>query len=264
MFLHVLAFGVSLALTEGVYHPHIGSIFQWQLEVDENHPFNYSMNADLFDVDLWAVTAHDISAIHAKGAKVICYFSAGSYDKNRPDAHLFHSSDIGNKMDGWDENWIDIRSSNMRNIMLRRMDLAKSKHCDGIEPDNVDGHEDGNANFHFTQLDQLVYNRWLADEAHARGLSIGLKNDAEQISHLYPWFDWALNEECHENDGGRECLLYKPFLDAGKAVFNIEYVKSKHVSSHDKSKCTSHHPAGMSTQFKLWDVTDWAYYCPNQ
>ena len=40
---------------------------------------------------------------------MICYFSAGSYDHNRPDASRFHASDKGNKMDGWDEQWIDIR-----------------------------------------------------------------------------------------------------------------------------------------------------------
>lgn len=248
----------------GVYQPHPGARFQWQLEVDENHPFDYSMPADLYDVDLWAVTSHDISAIHAKGAKVICYFSAGSYDRNRPDAHLFHSSDIGNKMHGWDEYWIDIRSSNVKSIMSKRMDLAQSKHCDGIEPDNVDGFEAGNANIGFSYQDQLTYNRWLASQAHARGLSIGLKNDAEQVRELHSYFDWALNEECHEFDSGRECLLYQPFLDEGKAVFNIEYVDSKHVSSHDQSKCTSHHPAGMSTQFKLMDVTAWAWHCPGQ
>ncbi|XP_045191638.2 uncharacterized protein LOC123548438 [Mercenaria mercenaria] len=262
LYLYLLA--VFVTLTEGVYHPHPGARFQWQLEVDDDNPMVYSMHADMYDADLWALTPQDISAIHAKGGKVICYFSAGSYDKNRPDAHLFHSSDIGNKMHGWDEYWIDITSSNVKSIMLKRMDLAKRKHCDGIEPDNVDGHEAGNAHFAFGYQDQLIYNRWLADQAHARDLSIGLKNDAEQIKELHSWFDWALNEECHENDGGRECLLYQPFLDEGKAVFNIEYVNSKHLSSHDKSKCTSHHPQGMSTQFKLWDITDWVYHCPHQ
>lgn len=251
-------------MVQGWYKPHPGTRFQWQLEVDRDYPLDYSMHADMYDTDLWAVTSHDIAAIHAKGGKVICYFSAGSYDHNRPDAHLFHSSDIGNKMDGWDEKWIDIRSSNVKSIMQKRMDLAKSKHCDGIEPDNVDGHESGNANIGFSYHDQLVYNRWLADQAHARGLSIGLKNDAEQIKELHTSFDWALNEECHSNDGGRECLLYQPFLDDNKPVFNIEYVNSKHVSSDMKRKCTDHHPNGMSTQFKLWDVTAWVYNCPGQ
>ncbi|XP_052227971.1 uncharacterized protein LOC127842481 isoform X2 [Dreissena polymorpha] len=262
--LHLLCLVFLSSSAMGVYQPHPGARFQWQLEVDDQNPFQYSMQADLYDTDLWAVTTRDITAIHAKGGKVICYFSAGSYDHNRPDAGQFHASDLGNKMDGWDEKWIDIRSSNVRRIMSARMDLAKSKACDGIEPDNVDGHEHGNANFGFTSSDQLNYNKWLASEAHKRNLSIGLKNDAEQIPQLHTFFDWALNEECHTVDGGRECDLYKPFLAEGKAVFNIEYVNGHHVSASDLQKCTSHHPSGMSTQFKVYDVDAWAHHCPGQ
>jgi hypothetical protein len=32
--------------------------------------------------------------------------------------------------------------------------------------------------------------------AHARGLSVGLKNDLEQVKALVADFDWALNERC--------------------------------------------------------------------
>lgn len=55
------------------------------------------------------------------------------------------------------------RSSNVRRIMSERIYLAQSKNCDGIEPDNVDGHEDGNANIGFTYQDQIDYNIWLAN-----------------------------------------------------------------------------------------------------
>ncbi|WAR11525.1 hypothetical protein MAR_025705 [Mya arenaria] len=209
-----------LPLAQGVvYQPRPGAVFQWQLQVDDDTPFDHSMHADLYDTDLWAITTADIQAIHNKGGKVICYFSAGSYDHNRPDAGQFDQNhDVGNKMDGWDEKWIDIRSSNVKRIMSARMDLAQNKGCDGIEPDNVDGHEDGNANIGFTAHDQIVYNRWLATEAHNRGLSISLKNDAEQIPQLHSYFDWALNEECHTVDGGKECLLYQPFLNDTKVI----------------------------------------------
>ena len=47
--------------------------------------------------------------------------------------------------------------------MSERIALAASKDCDGIEPDNVDGHEDDNADFGFTYQDQIDYNIWLAD-----------------------------------------------------------------------------------------------------
>ena len=42
----------------------------------------------------------------------------------------------------------------------------------------------------------MVYNRWLADQAHRRGLSVGLKNDLGQIPELLSQFDWAINEQC--------------------------------------------------------------------
>ena len=36
----------------------------------------------------------------------------------------------------------------------------------------------------------------LADLAHERGLSIGLKNDLDQVADLVDHFDFAINEEC--------------------------------------------------------------------
>ena len=53
-----------------------------------------------------------------------------------------------------------------------------------------------------------------------RGLSIGLKNDLDQILDLVGDFDWALNEQCFAYD---ECDLLTPFVAAGKAVFGAEY-----------------------------------------
>ena len=46
--------------------------------------------------------------------------------------------------------------------MRKRMDMAKNKGCDGIEPDNVDAYSNHNTGFHFTAADQLAYNKWLA------------------------------------------------------------------------------------------------------
>ena len=56
--------------------------------------------------------------------------------------------------------------------------------------------------------------------AHARELSVGLKNDLDQVSQLVDDFDWALNEQCFEYD---ECDMLLPFVKAGKAVFGVEY-----------------------------------------
>jgi hypothetical protein len=49
---------------------------------------------------------------------------------------------------------------------------------------------------------------------------VALKNDLEQVEELLPYFDFALNEECFTYD---ECDLLIPFVEAGKAVFGVEY-----------------------------------------
>jgi hypothetical protein len=190
--------------------------WQWQLTgtVDQ------SFNVQVYDIDLFDNDASVISSLHSKGRKVICYMSAGTYENWRPDASSFPSSVLGSG-NGWPgEKWLDIRQiSILAPIMRARMDLAVQKGCDAIEPDNIDGYSN-NTGFPLSGTDQINYNRFLATEAHERGLSIGLKNDIDQVPDLVNDFDWALNEQCSQYN---ECNTLVPFINAGKAVFNAEY-----------------------------------------
>ncbi|CAF3418132.1 unnamed protein product [Rotaria sp. Silwood1] len=114
-----------------------------------------------------------------------------------------------NKMSG--EWWLDIRRLDILGPIMRdRLDLAKNKSCDGVEPDNIDVYTQMNGGgFRITYRDQLTYNIWLAQEAHARDLSIGLKNDVDQVRDLVSYFDWAINEQCWEYN---ECNTLQPFI----------------------------------------------------
>jgi hypothetical protein len=103
--------------------------------------------------------------------------------------------------------------------MGTRLDLAVSKHCDAVEPDNVDGYSN-NTGFPLTAANQLAYNRWLADAAHVRNLGVVLKNDIDQITALEPDFDFAINEQCRQYN---ECSGYSAFINNNKAVFQVEY-----------------------------------------
>jgi hypothetical protein len=202
------------------YKPDINTSWHWQLTGD----INMSHNVDLYDIDLFDTNKSVIKSLQNSGKKVICYFSAGSIENWRDDATDFPIEAIGKEMDGWaGEKWLDIRSSKLREVMTNRLDIAVSKGCDGVEPDNVDGYSN-DSGFVLTSLDQLSYNKFLSDEAHKRGLSIGLKNDLDQVKELEPYFDFALNEQCHEYS---ECSLLKPFVDADKPVFNAEYNRVK-------------------------------------
>ena len=60
---------------------------------------------------------------------------------------------------------VSFRSSNVKHIMAKRMDYAKDKGCDAIDPDNVDGWQAHNG-FSFTKADQVAYNSWLADRIY--------------------------------------------------------------------------------------------------
>eukprot|EP01111_Echinosteliopsis_oligospora_P004425 TRINITY_DN1713_c0_g1_i2.p1 TRINITY_DN1713_c0_g1~~TRINITY_DN1713_c0_g1_i2.p1 ORF type:complete len:191 (+),score=43.37 TRINITY_DN1713_c0_g1_i2:271-843(+) len=103
--------------------------------------------------------------------------------------------------------------------MLSRAKTAKSKGCDAIEWDDVDAYANDNG-LGLKASDQITFNKFLADMTHSLAMSVGLKNDLDQVVQLQPYFDWALNEECVANN---ECNLLLPFIKAGKAVFGTEY-----------------------------------------
>jgi hypothetical protein len=210
------------------YRPRVKTSFNWQLQ----GRLKTGIDARIYDVDLFDTSKKKIRELHRKGHKVICYFSAGSWEKWRRDADRFPDEVKGRKLDGWEgERWLDIRSPALRPIMRARLNLAKRKGCDGVEPDNVDGYAN-RTGFSLSAEDQLRYNRFLAREAHRRGLAIGLKNDLDQVEELLPFFDFALNEQCHQY---RECDLLDPFIEARKPVYNVEYAK-KYVENEDGAR----------------------------
>lgn len=201
------------------WRPAVTDTWQWQL----TGTLNTAYDVKVYDVDLYDTPAATILALQNSGKKVLCYFSAGSSENWRADFGSFAAADMGNGLDGWaGERWLDTRSSNVRAIMKNRLDLAKSKGCDGVEPDNVDGYTN-TSGFPLTAATQLDYNRFLASEAHARGLAIALKNNVDQLPDLVADFDLAVNEQCHEY---KECAGYAAFVSAGKPVFNAEYAKA--------------------------------------
>lgn len=206
-----------LPITSGSwYKPSINTSWQWQL----SGVVNTSYNVDIYNIDLFDSSSSLISSLQASGKKVICYFSAGTYENWRSDKDSFSSSVIGNALIAYpNENWLDISNESIAPIMKTRLDLAVQKGCDGVEPDNMDNFTQ-NTSFSLSANDQLAYNKFIANEARMRGLSVGLKNDLTQVNELEPYFDFAINEQCHEYN---ECNLLVDFTNANKPIFNAEY-----------------------------------------
>jgi hypothetical protein len=215
--LTVLQLAEGIASSQAIWIPPVSTPWQWQL----TGSIDQTVDVPMYDVDLFDTSAAVVAALHAQGRKVVCYISAGTWENWRPDASAFPAAVLGSKVSGWaGEQWLDIRRTDLLGpIIGARMDLCRQKGFDGIEPDNVDGYTN-NSGFPLTAQDQLNYNMWLASAAHARGLSVGLKNDLDQAQQLVSSFDWALDEQCFEYN---ECNLLAPFTKAGKAVFEVEY-----------------------------------------
>ena len=232
------------------WQPRPGTTWQWQLQGS----LDTTVDVAAYDIDLWDTSKSTIESLHAMGRKVICYFSAGSYENWRADASQFPAAAKGKVMDGWpNERWLDVRSSKVRSIMQQRLDLAADKGCDAVEPDNVDGYSN-ESGFALSGADQIAFNRFLATEAHARGLAIGLKNDLDQVQQLVASFDFAVNEQCFQYG---ECDSLKAFIEADKPVLQVEYGSASLVSTI----CPKANQRNFDTLIKRLDLGAWRVAC---
>lgn len=212
--------------------------------------------------------AGKIAELHARtpAAIVVCYVDTGAYEHYRPDAALFpgHHDALADIPDGpvapeagsvigwntgWEgERWLDIRPGSraaFAPIVWARLDLAQRLGCDAVEPDQ-NNPLDNDPGFAITVEDQISWYRAVADAAHARGLSVGMKNGHDQdgaVEQLVDSFDWALPEECAEYD---ECERLQPFIAAGKAVFAVDYMGAV----DEATACASHVALGFDGLIK--------------
>jgi hypothetical protein len=206
----------------------------WQWQIDGNAINETVLDAStnpkkMYDIDMFTTDAQTIQRLHAKNIYVVCYVDTGSWENYRPDAAAYPASVLGNALAGYpSERLVDIRQVGILGpIIAARFDIAKAKGCDGIEPDLDDTYDGYSTGFTLTMQDQLTFNKAIADLAHARGMSIGLKNGASSggvfEKAMVQFTDWALNEECNQFG---ECGGYQVYIAANKAVFQVEYLSS--------------------------------------
>jgi hypothetical protein len=197
--------------------PPTTAAWQWQLQ----GRIDTSVAAGVYDIDGFAARGADVRALHRQGRRAICYLDVGSWESYRPDAGRFPAAVIGKRYEGFpDESWLDVRRYPAFAAPLRaRIAMCARKGFDAVEPDNLAGWEN-DTGFAIAATDQLRFNRWIARQVHARGMAVALKNDGSQAGQLLGSFDFAIVEQCFQYD---ECGLYRPFVAAGKAVFEAEY-----------------------------------------
>jgi hypothetical protein len=133
------AFAAPHERRKALWQPAVGT--KWQIVISQ--PIDTSTtvepaDATVYDVDLFYTSKQDVTNLHSQGKKVICYFSAGSSENWREDYGSFQSGDMGEGLQGWEgENWLNVNSANVVNVMKKRIDMAAEKGCDAIDPDNM-------------------------------------------------------------------------------------------------------------------------------
>ncbi|WP_062647576.1 endo alpha-1,4 polygalactosaminidase [Streptomyces maremycinicus] len=232
----------------GIWRPAPGTGWQWQL----SGRLDTTVDAPVYDIDGFDQSAATVAQLHEDGRKVICYLSTGAWEDWRPDAASFPKSVIG-KGNGWEgERWLDIRALDvLEPLMAARLDMCREKGFDAVEPDNMDGYKN-TTGFPVKAADQLRYNRLIAELAHDRGMSVGLKNDLDQIPELVGDFDFAVNEQCAQYD---ECADLTPFIEAGKAVFHVEY------ELPTSAFCADSRRLRLSSLLKKYELGVWREAC---
>jgi hypothetical protein len=195
--------------------PTAGATFQIQLTGN----LDTTVDASTYTIDL-ATAPSVIADLHAAGRIVMCFFSGGTYEPFRDDASRFSPAALGSALSDYpNERWIDVRDGGVRAVMTDRVARAAQSGCDGIHAGNLDGYLQ-NTGFPLTDSDQQSYDRWLAQAAHAVGMSAGLVDgDAALSGPLAADFDWAVVWSCV--DAG--CDAAGPFLAVGKPVFVVEF-----------------------------------------
>lgn len=245
-----------------IWKPVAGTTWNYELMTTAE---DVSGDAEVWDIDLFNNDESVINSLRSAGKKVLCYFSAGSFEDWRPDKDEFRDEDMGNQVSGWaGEKWLNTNSDNVRRIMRARLDMAVQKRCDGVEPDNVDAYDNDNG-LDLEEPDAVDYVTFLADEAHSRNLSLALKNAGSIVPSVIGIVEYCVQEQCIEYNN---CDQFTPFIQANKPVFHVEYPKGDSTSNNNlvatdttDSICENPAAAGFSTIIKNIDLDDWIQPC---
>jgi hypothetical protein len=254
--LALLAPSMALAADPPRWVPQAGATFSILLSVA---PQTIVTPAQVVDVDLFDISTQTIDALKQQGKHVICYMSAGSWENWRPDKKDFPPEVLGRKYDGWaGERWLDTRNIDaLAPVMRARLDLCKAKGFDAVDPDNVDSFQ-ANTGFPITRTDSISYLKFLAKEAHQRGLAIGLKNATDISSFIIDKMDFAVTEDCFDQGW---CSSSRNFIKRSKPVFAIEYTDNG-ISFN--RFCRQSATLGLSPIYKKRSLNAWERRCPGR
>jgi hypothetical protein len=210
------------------------------------------LHAQLFVIDLFNVSADTIAQLHASGKRAAAYLSAGTLEPYRDDAARFPASAVGRSFEAYpDESWLDVRDDSVRALMAARLDLARDSGFDGVLPTNLTAYL-YDSGFDLSAQDEADYSAWLAEQAHQRGLAVGMSGDFTQAG-LAQHFDFGVHYGCIARG---DCGLLDPFLAQGKPALDVE------IEGDLTAMCSRAAELGVNAILKRSDYGAYREVCP--
>ncbi len=242
----------ALSAAEARWRPSPGDGFDWQY----TQPFNLERTPSTINLDAFDAERGTIQRLRARGVTSICYVNIGAWEDWRPDKHQFPPAILGKNYVGWPgERWLDVRRTDiLLPIMRARFQLCRDKGFRAIEVDNLDAFET-DTGFRISRAEQVHYNRLIAAEAHAVGLSIAQKNAPGLVPDLVDHYDFLIAEDCFKWNW---CGELRPYVAQGKAVVTIEYPED---GRNPLQHCAEAAALGIQIVVKRRKLDSWAQRC---
>jgi hypothetical protein len=196
-------------------------------------------NPTIYDIDGIDNSAADVAALHALGAKVVCYVeigTAGNYYSAGQEGiatsyydQLQAAGDLGNTLAGYPERFIDINAPSAVAIVESMIEQqCAGKGFDGVETDldETGSNNEGNTGFSISLAQNIAYDQTIATFIHDAGLAWFSKDlsdtdSASFVDALAPYAQAIIDEQASQY---QTIGLDNVFVAAGKPVFDAEYL----------------------------------------
>lgn len=193
------------------------------------------------------------------------------------------------------ELWFDPKHEGVKRVLSKVLDYAKDFGCDLVETDNVQGFEKDSycTGFEICPRDKCLpgtyrndwniktpdgknvgtdvcvseynewklFNIWLAEESHVRGMGCLLKNTPFMSKDFIDTHDGIVSESCANFN---ECSYMQQMREAGKPVFMCTYADIKYESSESvpfDRHCKVAAEMKYDPIYKLQKLDNWIKQC---
>ncbi len=195
-------------------------------------------NPTIYDIDAIENPASTVASLRALGDHVVCYIevgTAGNYysasEEGIPTtyyAQLAAQGDLGSKLSGYPENFININAPSAVSIvesMIEQQCADKGFNAVETDLDETFGNNEGTTGFTITQANEEAYLTTLAGYMHSLDLGWIAKDlddtgNASFVSDMAPLSQGIITEQCNQYD---TCSLLSPFASEGKWIGDAEY-----------------------------------------